>query len=56
MLDDLFAGAVVLSFLALCTFGSISSVAPEGETAAKNTIQLERVLVTGKSVKAESRA
>lgn len=53
MLDNLFNSVLVLSFLAISAVGSLTGPVETDELAATQTVaQLERVVVTGRSLKA----
>lgn len=57
MLDNLFNGVLVLSFLAASAITSLSSPAETDELAATQTVaQLERVVITGQRLKAPNPA
>nr|WP_316644212.1 hypothetical protein [uncultured Roseateles sp.] len=52
MLDNLFNSVLVLSFVAISAVGSLTSPAETDELAATQTVaQLERVVITGRSLK-----
>jgi len=53
MLDDLFNGILVFSFLAISAFAVLNNLAERVEPTAQTIAQLERVLVTSPSVEAE---
>lgn len=55
MLDDLFNGILVLAFLALGIFGVLSGQPDSSEPALQTVTQLERVIITGPGIKAESK-
>ena len=53
MLDDLFNAILVFGFLALSAFGALNSQAQQVQPETRTIAQLERVIVTSPSVKAE---
>ncbi len=53
MLDDLFNGILVFSFLTLSAVAVLDSLAQRVEPEAQTFTQLERVLVTSPGVKSE---
>lgn len=61
MLDNLFNSILVCSFLAISTFGALASsvknhelaAQADAQYAAQNVAKLERVVVTGHSLKAD---
>lgn len=56
MLDNLFHSILVTLFLAICSFGALYGNADGTERISRTVVQLERVQLTGDSLKAEQKA